>query len=818
MASEVSSMLRNQVAERVSVTEKASILQAELDSRTRRLETEKNELQSILEKEFIFVPSEVHNFLYELVYMSCWHVVLKKDENINQLTNDLQECMKELGIVKAILPKVFQERDFMWKEVKSYSEMNILLNYEINMLERKNLHLRSLCCCLKLMFKFSFLTVVHQNSTCGAAENVGTAPKPNGIMHEPVRADRPNAFSPSTFELKTTLLLGLAVKVVLEPKIPSLHNQPSFLTLETDITAIENVFNLKGIRALHLGLLYVGSLVVLRMYSILYGLIAKESNGLGATTSVALIILGSSFPTYIFIRLREGFRRKDQNSFASSSEGCGSSVKRNSSADAGHLGNTTVPCTSDGSTWNNIEGINSDKSIDSGRPSLALRSSSCHLVVQEPEVGSSYVDRNLEHNSSLVVCSSSGLESQGGDSSTSTSANQQILDLNLALAFQEKLSDPRIKFMLKRKGRHTDRELANLLQDKGLDRNFAVMLKKNGLDPMILALLQRSSLHAHREHRNSNPPVTDSNDVEDVLPNHISFSEELKLQGLGKWLQHCRVMLHRAAGTLERAWLLFSLIFILETVVVAIFRPKTIKLLNATHQQPRIPPLDGPAPGVIPSMSLITGGFDYFSGAAGVSRWRNRENGDGVGGSTGEKYGYRMSLWTEHTTTIEQFFEHPESLECVRRMRVFGEHNWLQYTTDKVTEIRGHLLKYPVEIDRTGKVKLLHAYGRKIHSVAHLFAKYQDVKIYFVSPDVVKMKDDIKDYLTSMRVHWEESDDLLEVASKFDVVYQTHIQRERFGERVDLYEESRGKYIVDLSLLNAMQKHAVVMHPLPRLD
>ncbi|KAM3271184.1 hypothetical protein P3S67_029387 [Capsicum chacoense] len=48
---EVSSMLRNQVAERASAKEEASILQDELDSRTRRLETEKNELQSVLEKE-----------------------------------------------------------------------------------------------------------------------------------------------------------------------------------------------------------------------------------------------------------------------------------------------------------------------------------------------------------------------------------------------------------------------------------------------------------------------------------------------------------------------------------------------------------------------------------------------------------------------------------------------------------------------------------------------------------------------------------------------------------------------------------------------
>ncbi|PHU21167.1 hypothetical protein BC332_06274 [Capsicum chinense] len=51
MAFEVSSMLRNQVAERASAKEEANILQEELDSRTRRLETEKNELQSVLEKE-----------------------------------------------------------------------------------------------------------------------------------------------------------------------------------------------------------------------------------------------------------------------------------------------------------------------------------------------------------------------------------------------------------------------------------------------------------------------------------------------------------------------------------------------------------------------------------------------------------------------------------------------------------------------------------------------------------------------------------------------------------------------------------------------
>lgn len=46
---------------------------------------------------------------------------------------------------------------------------------------------------------------------------------------------------------------------------------------------------------MHLGLLYFGSLLVLLVYSLLYGLTAKESPWLGAITSAAVIILGMLF-------------------------------------------------------------------------------------------------------------------------------------------------------------------------------------------------------------------------------------------------------------------------------------------------------------------------------------------------------------------------------------------------------------------------------------------------------------------------------------------------------------------------------------------
>ncbi|CAA0842264.1 Phospholipase D beta 1 [Striga hermonthica] len=70
----------------------------------------------------------------------------------------------------------------------------------------------------------------------------------------------------------------------------------------------------------------------------------------------------------------------------------------------------------------------------------------------------------------------------------------------------------------------------------------------------------------------------------------------------------------------------------------------------------------------------------------------------------GEIYGYRMSLWAEHTGTLEQCFEHPESLECVRRVRWMGELNWREFESSEISAMRGHLLKYPLHVDSSGKV------------------------------------------------------------------------------------------------------------------
>ncbi|KAK1425226.1 hypothetical protein QVD17_20573 [Tagetes erecta] len=73
----------------------------------------------------------------------------------------------------------------------------------------------------------------------------------------------------------------------------------------------------------------------------------------------------------------------------------------------------------------------------------------------------------------------------------------------------------------------------------------------------------------------------------------------------------------------------------------------------------------------------------------------------------GQIYGYRMSLWAEHLGTMHESFTHPETLECVRQVRSMAEANWVQFASNETSKMIGHLMKYPVRVDRMGRVRSL---------------------------------------------------------------------------------------------------------------
>ena len=112
--------------------------------------------------------------------------------------------------------------------------------------------------------------------------------------------------------------------------------------------------------------------------------------------------------------------------------------------------------------------------------------------------------------------------------------------------------------------------------------------------------------------------------------------------------------------------------------------------------------------------------------------------------------------------------------------------------------------------------------GRTVRSLSYLVGKYPNVKIWFVSPEVAKVRNDIKDYLKKHGVWFTEEHDLRNVAPEVDVIYQTRTQEER-GTILDTthpspIEKRESFCIVNQEVLDLMKKEAIVMHPLPHVE
>jgi len=108
------------------------------------------------------------------------------------------------------------------------------------------------------------------------------------------------------------------------------------------------------------------------------------------------------------------------------------------------------------------------------------------------------------------------------------------------------------------------------------------------------------------------------------------------------------------------------------------------------------------------------------------------------------------------------------------------------------------------------------ASGRTARSLCYLLGKFPNNKIIFLSPEHLKMKDDIKEYLTRHGVKYTEEKNLDEVLPEVDIVYMTRIQKERIT--LDEYNNARGKYILNQSNFNLLKKSARILHPLPKVD
>lgn len=108
------------------------------------------------------------------------------------------------------------------------------------------------------------------------------------------------------------------------------------------------------------------------------------------------------------------------------------------------------------------------------------------------------------------------------------------------------------------------------------------------------------------------------------------------------------------------------------------------------------------------------------------------------------------------------------------------------------------------------------ASGRTVRSLCYLLGKFSNIEIIFVSPENLKMRDDIKEYLKRHNVSFREEYDLNGLLPGVDVVYMTRIQKERIS--LEDYEKAKGKFVINKDNFGLIKVGSIVMHPLPHVE
>lgn len=111
-------------------------------------------------------------------------------------------------------------------------------------------------------------------------------------------------------------------------------------------------------------------------------------------------------------------------------------------------------------------------------------------------------------------------------------------------------------------------------------------------------------------------------------------------------------------------------------------------------------------------------------------------------------------------------------------------------------------------------------HGRTVHSLAKLLSQLRpnsELELRFCSPASLMVPESVLDYCKANGVKCEIFEDVVEACNNAQVLYVTRIQKERF-ENDMAYENVKGSYIVDATLMKNVPKNMIVMHPLPRVD
>ena len=106
--------------------------------------------------------------------------------------------------------------------------------------------------------------------------------------------------------------------------------------------------------------------------------------------------------------------------------------------------------------------------------------------------------------------------------------------------------------------------------------------------------------------------------------------------------------------------------------------------------------------------------------------------------------------------------------------------------------------------------------GRTVHALVEVLSLF-GAKLYLVSPDILRMPEEITSRLRGKGMEVTETTDLKQACQNSDLVYMTRIQKERFTDLSE-YEKLKGSYVINEDFLKQLNKKIVILHPLPRVD
>lgn len=94
---------------------------------------------------------------------------------------------------------------------------------------------------------------------------------------------------------------------------------------------------------------------------------------------------------------------------------------------------------------------------------------------------------------------------------------------------------------------------------------------------------------------------------------------------------------------------------------------------------------------------------------------------------------------------------------------------------------------------------------------------FRNVELYLVSPQELRAKDEVKDYLRGHGVDFQELKNVEDIIDQIDVLYVTRLQKERMSDPAE-YERVKGSYYLSKKMLEKAKAKMIVMHHLPRID